>query len=192
MAKLCEFCRAPTPGTPTPESYAALNAQTQKRVDAKDPVATEFLAHAYYDGNNGLQQDIPRAIELWTEAAILGDLNAHYNLGRRYYCGEGVEQDVARGIRHWQQAAMQGHPSSRHALAVHEYNDGSYDLAVQHLMISAKVGCEKSLNGIKEMFMEGHATKAQYAEALKGYQNALEESKSPQRKEAKAFFYGSD
>ena len=34
--------------------------------------------------------------------------------------------------------------------------------------------------------MKGYATKAQYAEALKGYQNALEETKSPQREEVKA------
>jgi len=59
-------------------------------------------------------------------------------------------------------------------------------------MISAKMGHERSLNGMKVMFMEGHATKAQYAEALKGYQTALEETKSPQREEAKAFFNGSD
>ncbi|EJK74212.1 hypothetical protein THAOC_04122, partial [Thalassiosira oceanica] len=50
------------------------------------------------------------------------------------------------------------------------------------------MGREESLNEIKEMFMQGHATKAQYAEALKGYQSALEETKSPQREEAMAFF----
>ena len=36
--------------------------------------------------------------------------------------------------------------------------------------------------------MEGHATKVQYAEALRGYQTALEETKSPQRELAKAVF----
>ena len=39
---------------------------------------------------------------MWTEAARLGDLNAHYNLGVNYYYGEDVERDVAKGIRHWQ------------------------------------------------------------------------------------------
>ena len=38
---------------------------------------------------------------------------------------------------------------------------------------------------VKKMFMGGHATKAQYAEALKGYGDAAEEMKSPQREEAK-------
>jgi len=69
-----------------------------------------------------------------------------------------------------------------------EYNNGNHELAVQHWMISAKLGCEQSLNVIKKMVMEGDATKAHYAEALGGYQNALKETKSPQREEAKAFF----
>ena len=66
-----------------------------------------------------------------------------------------------------------------------EFNEGNYELAVQHWMISAKMGFEESLNDIKGMFMEGHATKAQYAEALLGYQGAVEEMKGPQREEAK-------
>ncbi|EJK72994.1 hypothetical protein THAOC_05414, partial [Thalassiosira oceanica] len=183
MGKICAFCR-----TPTAHSDASILAQVRKRVDARDPVATEFLAGAYYRGNYGLQQDIPRAIELWTEAALLGNLIAHFNLGRMYFKGEGVEKDVARGIRHWQHAAFQGHPESRYLLGLHECYEGSHEQAVQHWMISAKMGDDDSLNKIKEMFMERHATKAQYAEALKGYQNALQETKSPQREEAKAFF----
>ncbi|EJK58660.1 hypothetical protein THAOC_21196 [Thalassiosira oceanica] len=184
---MCAFCR-----TPGPDSDEARLALVRKRVDAKDPKASEFLAQAYYLGNYGLQHDIPRAIELWTEAACLGDLDARYKLGRLYCDGDGVEQDVAWGIRHCQLAAIQGHPPSRHALGCHEHDNGNQELAVQHWMISAKMGCERSLNGIKLMFIEGHATKAQYADALKGYQNVLEETKSPQREEAKAYFNGSD
>ena len=63
-------------------------------------------------------------------------------------------------------------------------------MAFQHFIISAKMGHSDSLDVIKNMFMKGLATKVQYAEALKGYQNALEESKSPQREEANASFSG--
>ena len=52
-------------------------------------------------------------------------------------------------------------------------------------MISAKMGDESSLNFIKKRFMDGNATKAQYAEALRGYGDAVEEMKSHQREEAK-------
>ncbi|EJK47806.1 hypothetical protein THAOC_33455, partial [Thalassiosira oceanica] len=179
MGKMCAFCR-----TPTPDSDAAALALVRKRVDAKDPEAIGFLARTYFHGNYGLQQDTSMAIELWTEAALLGDLKAHFKLGWRYYQGEGVEQDVAKGTRHLQHASIQGHPEeSRFALGHFEDKSGNHELAVQHLLISAKMGLQKSLNEIKGMFMKGHATKAQYAEALKGYQNALEETMSPQRAE---------
>ena len=134
----------------------------------------------------GLAKNVPRAIELWTEAAELGSNDAHYQLGAVYYHGDGVEEDKPRGIHHWQQGAMKGHVMSRYGLGGAErYENANHELAVQHWMISAKMGYEGSLNGIKDMFKEGHATKAQYAEALVGYRDAVEEMKSPQRDEAK-------
>ena len=144
-----------------------------------------MLGDNYFQGYLGLTKDVPRAIELWTEAAEFGSIAAHYDLGYAYYHGDGVEEDKPRGIHHWQQAAMRGHADSRHELAWIEYKNGNYELAVQHWMISAKMGQEESLNDIKDMFKEGHATKAQYAEALMGYRDAVEEMKSPQREEAK-------
>ena len=59
-------------------------------------------------------------------------------------------------------------------LGVAEFEGGNYKLAVQRRLISAKMGYEKSLNAIQEMFMTGQATKEQYAEALRGYQTAVE------------------
>ncbi|EJK77046.1 hypothetical protein THAOC_01147, partial [Thalassiosira oceanica] len=125
-----------------------------------------------------------RAIELMAEAAELGSVEAHYYLGYAYYNGDGVNVDKPRGVRHWQEAAMKGDLPSRHMVGIAELNNGNFELAVQHWMISAKMGHEKSLNSIKVMFMKGHATKAQYAEALRGYGDAVEEMKSHQREEA--------
>ena len=47
------------------------------------------------------------------------------------------------------------------------------------------MGHKDSVETIKKMFMSGAATKGQYTEALKGYQDALEEMKSHDRDEAK-------
>ena len=157
----------------------------QKRASKKDAAAINHLAGKYYFGTFGLAKDVPRAIELWTEAAELGSLEAHYNLGRAYYTGEGVKEDKSRGIRHCQHSAMKGHTVSRHNLGGAEFINGNRELAVQHWMISAKMGYQDSLSDIKDMFMKGHATKAQYAEALRGYGDAVEEMKSHQREEAK-------
>jgi len=74
---------------------------------------------------------------------------------------------------------------SRNNLGAFAFEIGKYDLAIQHYMISAKMVYEKPLNNIKVLFMHGLATKAQYAEALRGYQTAVLDTKSPQREEAK-------
>ena len=157
----------------------------RKRVDKGDTDAISFLGNKYYYAEHGLTKNVPRAIQLWTEAAELGSKEAHFELGSTYYIGDGVEEDTLMAIHHLQQTAMEGCALSRHVLGIAEYKGENDELALQHWMISAKMGYEKSLNNIKKMLMKGRATKAQYTEALRGYQVALEETESPQREEAK-------
>jgi len=176
----CPFCR-----TPHPTDEASALALVQKRVSKGDAEAINQLGNHYNHGGFGLAKDVPRAIELWTEAAEFGSLDAYFMLGVAYYNGDGVDVDKPMGIRHWQQAAMKGHVFSRHNIGAIELNKGDCKLAVRHWMISTKMGDEGSLNEIRRMFMRGHATKAQYAEALRGFGHAVEEMKSHQRDEAK-------
>ena len=134
---ICPFCR-----TPYTNDDASSLALVQKRVNKGDDTAINHLGTKYYFGDLGLAKDVPRAIELWAEAAQLGSLEAHFSLGTMYYNGEGVEDDKPRGIRHWQQAAMEGHAESRHNLGAVEGNNGNCELALQHWIISAKMGHE--------------------------------------------------
>ena len=174
MGDRCPFCR-----TPYTHDDASALAMVQRRVDKGDAEAMKNLGAKYYYGSLGLAKDVPRAIELWKEAAELGSIGAHFELARSYYTGDGVEEDTPRGIHHLQQTAMKGHVESRHRLGVVEFEEENYELAVQHYMISAKMGFERSINEIKKLFVMGHATKAHYAEALRGYGNAVEDMKSP-------------
>ena len=174
----CPFCR-----TPRHEDDASDLAMVQKRVDAKDPEAIQFLAGQYYFGTLGLEKNVPRAIELWTEAAELGSIEALYELGLGFSKGERGVQDRAEAARYFKLAAMKGHVASRHNLGQFE---SSCERAVRHYMISAKMGNKASIDIVKVMFATGHATKEQYAEALKGYQAAVEETKSPERDVANA------
>ncbi|EJK53432.1 hypothetical protein THAOC_27139, partial [Thalassiosira oceanica] len=153
--------------TPHPSDKASGLAMVQKRVRKRDAEAIYYLGNQYCHGGLGLTKDRPRAIELWTEAAELGSVEAHFMLGHTYYKGDGVNVDRPRGVLHFQEAAMKGDVESRHCLGVVEFYKGNYELAERHCMISAKMGFETSLNVIKDIFMKGHATKAQYAEALR-------------------------
>ena len=175
----CPFCR-----TPMPEEDSQVIAMIQKRVDAGDPVAIFYLGSQYGIGQYGLEKDVTRAVELYERAAELGVKEAHHNLGVMYHEGKEVEKDTDKAFRHYEVAAMFGDVSARYALGHMEYNTGKYDLALQHLLISAKLGHQKSLNGVKTLFMDGLATKDDYVGALRGYQSAIEEMKSPDRDEA--------
>ena len=177
----CPFCRKPMHMI---ESQAL--AAIQKRVDAGDPVAMWHLGFKYLFAKNGLERDVVRAIELQERAAELGLKEANYGLGVMYAKGIDVEKDLAKAFRHYEAAAMCGHVSARHHLGCEEDNAGNHDLALQHWMISSNMGHEDSLNDVKASFIDGHATKADYAAALRGYQDAIEEMSSPDRAEAKA------
>ena len=165
----CPFCRTP------------LKAQNLAMV----PAANYFLGKKYYFGGLGLQKNMRMAIEMHTKAAELGSVEALYSLGRAYYYGEGVQHDKAKGTQFLSKAAMQGFFLARYALGAKNFEKGSYDGAVKHCLISAKMGHMASVEMVKKMFMSGLATKEQYAQALKGYQDAVEEMKSPVRDEAK-------
>ena len=177
----CPFCR-----TPTPEDEGQGLAMIQKRADAGDPMAIYFFGVQYRCGKYGLEKDMMRAVEMYERAAELGVKEAHYNLGVLYDEGVGAEKDMAKAFLHYEAAAMSGHVSARHNLGCEEFNAENDDLALQHWMISAKMGSQGALKAVKDLFMGGHATKAEYAEALRGYQSAVEEMSSPDRDEAKA------
>ena len=96
-----------------------------------------------------------------------------------------VEKDTAKAMLHWEAAAVMGNAAARYNLGWEERAAGNHDLALQHFLISVKLGDQDSLNRIKNMFMKGLATKADYAEALRGHQSAVEEMRSPDRDEAR-------
>ena len=67
--------------------------------------------------------DYKGPFEYWTEAAALGDAEAHFELSTWYRNGE-----VLRRMRKnncTEQAAIAGHPYARHNLALSEDEDGS-------------------------------------------------------------------
>ena len=160
----------------------------QKRVAAGDPMAMWNLGNVHRNGSHGLTKDLTRAVELYERAAELGEKKAHCKLGYLYGEGEDVEKDTAKAIQHYEAAAVKGDVLSRHNLGVLEYEDGNSDLALQHFMIAAKLGHQTSLDNVKTFFVNGLATKADYAEALRGHQSAVEEMRSPDRDEALALF----
>ena len=82
----CPFCR-----TTPPTDDASQLAMIQKRVDKGNAEAIKVLGEMHYDGGLGLAKDVPRAIELYTEAAELGSIDAQAGRPRN-------QGTVCRGI----------------------------------------------------------------------------------------------
>ena len=181
IANTCAFCR-----TTAPKNNEEGLALVQNRVAAKNPEAICHLGAAYFRGTLGLEKNEPRAIKLWSEAAELGSAAALCRLGCAYDQGDGgVTPNKAKALRCFESAAMKGHMQSRHNLGAFELKENeNFDRALRHYLISAKMGFKESIDIIRGFFTFGQATKAQYADALKCYQGAVEETKSDQREEA--------
>ena len=176
----CAFCR-----TAPPKNDAQNLAMVQARVEKKDPEAIYCLGNQYNHGGLGLRKDMRRAVALWTEAAELGSIETLYCLGDAYYFGDGVHEDKKKAVHFYEKAAMQGHVHSRFNLGLIEWKKGDQDRALRHYLISAKMGHKDSVEAIKNIFAKGLATKELYFQALKEYQEAVEEMKSHDRDEAK-------
>ena len=170
----CPFCRKSLPTT-----LEEIVEQLMKRVEANDPVAMrEMGLKASHEG------DYKSALEYGTRAVALGDTEAHYNLSFLYRDGKGVDMDKKKELHHLTEAAIAGHSDARRNLGFYERKNGHYDRAAKHWIISAKLGHHASLKCVTELFNSGHVSRDDFDAAFRGYQIAINATKSPQRAEA--------
>eukprot|EP00985_Skeletonema_marinoi_P033363 scaffold41108_cov117-Skeletonema_marinoi.AAC.2 len=137
-------------------------------IAANDPVALREIGQ-----NRRKEGDDEVAYEYYTKAAELGDAEAHYSLSVSYLQGIGVERDKKKEVYHMEEAAIAGHPQARFMLASYELRSGRVDRAVKHLIISANLGHEKSMQGLKECCKEGKVSKEDFAAALRANYAAI-------------------
>ena len=83
---------------------------------------------------------------------------------------------------------MNGDVNARRNLGTMEGQAGNYQRAMKHLLISAKSGDDRSLDGVKKGYMSGFVTKEQYTNTLREYQKSQDETKSDARDKARAFY----
>jgi TPR repeat protein len=160
--------------------------RVMKRVEVGDAEAIYSLGYRYANGLYGLPQNWDKAFELWHRAAELGNAFAYHNIGIAYFDGTGVGRDQKKATHYFEQAAMRGDHYARHNLGLSEADKGNYGRALKHFMIAAEGGSNESLMIIQDMYMNGDATKVDYANSLRAYQAHLVEVKSNDRDKAAA------
>merc|ERR1719356_1793384 len=104
-----------------------------------------MLGQFFVFGEQGVPRNIAKGIELWKEAATLGHAQAHCNVAHAYREGDiGLKEEINMAVYHYEVAAMAGHYMARHNLGVFECNEGRFDRALRHWVISANIGFEDS------------------------------------------------
>ena len=149
-------------------------ARLYKRIESGDANAHIVLGECYKDGNSGLTQDANKTMELWTQAAELGSIDAHYNLGHSYYHGlNGIRNvNMGKAKHHLELAIIGGSISGRNTLGIIEANNGNMHRAMKHWMVAATAGCETSMENVKRGIFHGlkqnapSVTKEEYAQTL--------------------------
>jgi tetratricopeptide (TPR) repeat protein len=178
LEQRCAFCREPAS-----KSQEEAVKQIRKRIKKNCPVAMRVMGkRCYHEG------DYETALEYWTKAAGLGDAMAHYSLFFRYLNGDRVEKDENRAIYHLEGSAIAGHPAARHLLGHEEVKNGRFERAKKHWIIAANLGWNDSLTALRTLYADGHASKEDYANALRAYQAAVEATKSQQREDVQPFY----
>lgn len=92
-------------------------------------------------------------------AAKMGDAEAQYSLGGRYYCAEDDSQDYAEAFKWYCRAAEQGHAGALDMVA-RMYRDGdgvsqNYETSVKIYWESAKLGCSDAYGHLSYMYAGG-------------------------------------
>jgi hypothetical protein len=83
-------------------------AQTQANVMRVDPAALRAEGRAYEHGE-GVTKDAHKAVQLYCQAARLGDAEAQFSLGWMYANGRGIPRDDRLAAFFFTLAARQGH-----------------------------------------------------------------------------------
>ena len=167
----CPFCREPVSS-----GDEETHKRNMKRIKANDPAAMNYMGEkCYREGDN------EGALEWFTKAAELGNIDAHYNIGVMYEKGIGVEKDMEKAVYHYEKAAIGGSPHARHNLACYEGRNGNMERAVKHWIIAANLGYEVSMQALWLKFKDGNITKEDLEVTLRTHQAAIDATKSEQR-----------
>lgn len=95
-----------------------------------------------------------------------------------------VSNDEIKSKKYLELAAMAGCSLSRYTLVLDEIDAFRFDRALKHSLIASSCGNIIAVNTVRSFLREGVATRDQYAQALRGYQQYLNEVRSDQRDQA--------
>jgi TPR repeat protein len=152
--------------------------ELMKRVEANDAGAMFAMGSDYHHGRRqGIRQDQAKAMELWKQAAKLGNSQACYNLALIYKRGG----DLKKAKFHYETAAMAGNETARYNLGTMEAQSGDRERAVKHWMIAASAGDYTAMHALQTFYEQGAVSRNAIDSTLTVYNNSCAEMRSEAR-----------
>jgi TPR repeat protein len=69
-----------------------------------------YALGSMYSAGHGVEMDLQKSFELFSEAARNGRADAMYKLGLMYEQGQGIKQNTKKAVRYYQKSAKKGYP----------------------------------------------------------------------------------
>jgi len=154
-----------------------------------------WLGKCYYDGDDGTEKDIAKAIEWFQKAADQNQVGAQYLLGKCYYEGDGVEKDIAKAIYWFQKAVDYGDIYALYCLGKCYYEgDGAEEdiaKAIDLFQKAADQDQEDAQYLLGECYYYGNGVDKNIAKAIELLQKATDQGQEDaQYLLGKCYYYG--
>ena len=150
--------------------------QLKRDAEAGDASAQNSLACAYYNGD-GVEKDIPAALDLFEKSAAGGDKYGLSNLAYRYRYGkDGYAKDLKKAFDLYLQAAEQGHVPAQETVGI--FYDFGYGIeqddtkAVEWYTKAATKGRSLAQNNLGSKYENGLGVEKNQYIAFNWYMNA--------------------
>lgn len=147
---------------------------------AKSPESLKVEAQRYYWGKR-VNQDLRKALQLYEQAAQMGDPEAEYIAGGMYFTGKGTKPNFQRAFALLTRAAEKGHssPEAQEALA-QIYLAG--EIVPQNLVkakelfeLAAGGGKKEAQNELGFMYFVGNGVERDFNKALYWFEKAAQQ-----------------
>ena len=159
------------------ERACELNASAAKQLKENQIDTDALFDMAFkYENGLGIEQNLQKAIELYTEAAEQGHVYAQHFLALCYEYGRGVEANLSKAFEWYFKAAEHGAPGAQHNVAVcYENGDGvvqNFKKAVEWYTKAANQDFPDSQYNLAICYEEGKGVRKDLTKAFEWYAKA--------------------
>lgn len=138
-------------------------------------VAYYETAEDYYNGRNGKEKDLKKAVTYYKKAAALEHVEAYYMLGNCYFSGRGVKSSPELAGKWWHKAANAGHCKAQFECGIRNYLLQDYAQAAKWFRMAAEQGDPEAQHYLGSIYEAGEDVGEDFEEAEKWYSKAAEQ-----------------